>query len=293
MEHPKEEGEKAAVADRRTQVPLRTTEQTILPMPDAYFNLPLIIAAPLLVGAICLYSLVGLEFVRRLVFPRLRITSEESDFTGAMVQAIMVFYGLAVALIAVSVWETHSSVSDTVSLEASRVAGLYRDAGGYPEPLRSDVRGELEGYIDHVITEAWPLQRKGILPDGGVAWMDRLQASLTGFEPQTEGQKILHGEALRAFNLMMEARRLRLDAVTTKLSGVLWFVIGAGGLVSLASTFFFKVEDVRYHRVQVVLLAAFVGMVINLIAALDRPFRGDLGIDAGPYRLVQDQLMKQ
>lgn len=262
-------------------------------MPDAYFDLPLIIAGPMLIGAICLYSLVGLELVRRLVLPRLRINSEEPDFTGAMVQAILVFYGLAVALIAVGVWETHSSVSDTVSLEASRIAGLYRDAGGYPEPLRFEIRRELESYAGYVITEAWPLQRKGILPAGGVAWMDRLQASLTGFEPQTEGQKLLHGEALHAFNLMMEARRLRLDAVTTKLSGVLWFVIGAGGLVSLASSFFFKVEDVRYHRIQVVLLAAFVGMVINLIAALDRPFRGDLGIDAGPYRLVRDQLMKQ
>ena len=49
-----------------------------------------------------------------------------------MVQAVMVFYGLAVALIAVNVWETHSGASSTVSLEASRIAGIYRDVSGYP-----------------------------------------------------------------------------------------------------------------------------------------------------------------
>jgi hypothetical protein len=29
-----------------------------------------------------------------------------------------------------------------------------------------------------------------------------------------------------------------------------------------------------------------------MILALDRPFRGDLGIRADPYRLVYEQLMK-
>ena len=261
-------------------------------MANFFFDLPIIVVGLLIIASLCSFAVVGLRIVRRHVQPRLNIQLEDSEFAGAMVQAIMVFYGLAVALIAVSVWETHSSVSDTVSLEASRVAGLYRDLGGYPEPLRSELRAELEGYVDYVITEAWPLQRKGIHPAGGVEWMDRLQVSLTGFEPETEGKKILHGEALHAYNQLMEVRRLRLDAVSSKLSGVLWFVIGAGGLVSLASTFFFKVEDVRHHRIQVLLLAIFIGMVINLIAAFDRPFRGDLGIGSDPYRLIQDQLMK-
>jgi hypothetical protein len=29
-----------------------------------------------------------------------------------------------------------------------------------------------------------------------------------------------------------------------------------------------------------------------MILALDRPFRGDLGISADPYQLIYDQLMK-
>ena len=44
--------------------------------------------------------------------------------------------------------------------------------------------------------------------------------------------------------------------------------------------------------IQVVLLATFIGLVIFMIFALDRPFSGDLGLKPEPYQLIYDQLMK-
>jgi len=55
-----------------------------------------------------------LSLVRRYVLPRLRSQDSYSDFTGAMLQAVMVFYGLAVALIAVSVWQSYSDAAKLV-----------------------------------------------------------------------------------------------------------------------------------------------------------------------------------
>ena len=261
-------------------------------MLDFLFDLPLLIMGPAIVGALCLFAVVGLSVIRRRVLPRLRINAEDSEFSGAMVQAVMVFYGLAVALIAVSVWQTYSDASKVVSQEATAVAALYRDVSCYPEPMRPQLQQELREYVDYVIYKAWPLQRQGQIPGGGVVAMNRFQATLVTFEPSTEGQKLVHGETLRAYNQAIQARRLRLDAVGTRLPGMMWFVIGAGALISLSSTFFFKVEDARVQAVQVVLLATFIGLVIFMIFALDRPFRGDLGISPDPYQLIYDQLMK-
>jgi F0F1-type ATP synthase membrane subunit c/vacuolar-type H+-ATPase subunit K len=70
------------------------------------FDTPLIVAGPGIVAGMCLLALAGLAAVRRRVLPRLRVSSADSEFTGAMLQSVMVFYGLAVALIAVSVWQT-------------------------------------------------------------------------------------------------------------------------------------------------------------------------------------------
>ncbi len=260
-------------------------------MPEFLFHLSLPAAGGLIIGFLCGYSLLGLAIFRRLIVPRMNVCSEDSEFSGAMVQAVMVFYGLAVALVAVNVWETHSGVSDVVSLEASRIAGLYRDVSSYPEPTRSELQGELRGYTDYLITKAWPSQRGGVSPTEGILWMNRFQTTLCSFEPDSEGKKILHAEAMRAYNQLIEARRLRMDAMLVKLPNVLWFVINVGALISLTSTFLFTVRDPKLHAIQVLLLSAFIGLVITLTLAFDRPFLGDLGIDTEAYQLIRDQLM--
>ena len=255
------------------------------------FDLPLAITGPAILGVLYLFVLVGLVLVRRRVLPRLRIQVADSEFAGAMLQSIMVFYGLAVALIAMSVWQTYSEVSKIVTGEASSLNGLYRDVSSYPEPIRWELQNELRQYTEQVIHEAWPLQRRGQVPTAGIAHMSRFQAVLDKFEPGTEGQKLLHGETLRAYNQMIQARRQRLDAVTTGLPGIMWAVVLVGAFIGLSAAFFFKVEDARLHGVQVLLLATFIGLIMFMIFALDRPFRGDLGLRADPYRLVFDQLM--
>ena len=256
------------------------------------FDLPLALTGPASVGSLCLFGIVGMLVVRRRVLPRLRIEVADSEFSGALLQSVMVFYGLAVALMAMSVWQTYSDVSKIVSGEASSLNAIYRDVSSYPEPIRRDLQKELRDYTDQVIHQAWALQRRGQVPTAGVEHMNRFQAVLDKFEPATEGQKLLHAETLRAFNLLIQARRLRLDAVDTGLPAVMWAVVVAGAFIGLSASFFFKVPDVRLHGVQVLLLATFIGLVIFMIFALDRPFRGDLGLRPDSYQLIYDQLMK-
>ena len=260
---------------------------------DFLFDFPLVITASVIISALWLFAIVGLLVVRRHVLPRLRIHHEDSELTATVVLSIMAFYGLAMALIAVSVFETYSDVSKIIAQEASELSALYRDASSYPEPIRPLLQKELRDYAQYVIHEAWPAQQRGQVAAGGIAMLNRFQATLVGFKPVDEGQNLLHGEALRAYNEMIEARSLRLDAVDTGLPRVMWVVIVAGALLSLSSTFFFKVEHTHLQAIQVLLLATFIGLVIFMILALDRPFRGDLGLPPEPYQLVYDQLMKQ
>jgi hypothetical protein len=261
-------------------------------MPDFIFDLPLLITGPAIVLLLCLYGVLGLLITRRCVLPRLRTDVQDFEFSGAMLQAVMVFYGLAVALIAVSVWQSYSDGAKIISQEATALAVLYRDVSNYPKPIRPQLQKGLSDYVDQIIHHAWPLQERGQTPTQGVVLMNHFQDILGGFEPATEGQKILHAETLRAYNQVIQARRLRLDAVNTSLPMILWFIIIAGAFISLTSAFFFKVEDVRLQGIQVVLVAAFIGLVIFMILALDRPFRGDLGLRPGAYQLIYDQLMR-
>jgi hypothetical protein len=47
------------------------------------------------------------------------------------------------------------------------------------------------------------------------------------------------------------------------------------------------------HIIQATLLSIFIGLVLTLIVAFDRPFHGELGVGSEPYELIRDQLMTQ
>jgi hypothetical protein len=263
-------------------------------MIDFLFALPLWALAIVLNVWLIGFVLAGQWAFRRWLLPRLRMESDAALFFGAAaMQSGMVLYGLVAALTAVSVWTKHSQVSDTVSAEATAIASLWRDLGGYPQKERDAMHEALRGYTDYIIRDAWPLQRQGRVPSAGVEWADRLQAQLFSFQPRSDSQKILHAQALSAYHRMIEARRQRLDAVSTGLPGVMWFVLLPGAMGCLALCLFFRIEDARFQAILLTALAGFVAMVLFVIVSLDRPFQGDMAITAGSYQLVYDQLMKK
>src|SRR6478672_6355698 len=112
-------------------------------MLEFIFDIPLIITGPVIVGSLCLFAIGGLLLVRCYLLPRLRIHHEDAHFSGAMVHSVMVFYGLALALIAVNVFETYADVSKIISQEATALAVLYRDVSTYPQPTRAEMQKEL------------------------------------------------------------------------------------------------------------------------------------------------------
>jgi hypothetical protein len=205
-----------------------------------------------------------------------------------MVQAILVFYALAIALVAVSTWEQHSSVSEQSSVEAATIATLYRQSQLYPEDVRDELQKGLVEYTTFIVDQAWPAQARGEVPEGGTALITAIQSTLGSYEPTSPGMEAVHAQALDTFRDMVELRRLRLDAVGGHLSVAMWAFILVGAAISLASSYLFEVSDSRLHVILVSLLATIIGMVVVLIAAYDSPFVGDLSVSSDSYRLVLD-----
>jgi len=256
------------------------------------FDLPLWIVGLVLVVVMCGLAAIGLRFARRRVLPRFEFTESDGHFTSTIVHSVMVFYALAVAMISISAWETYDEAAKIVSQEATALATLYRDVGAYPQSPQAQLQDELRDYAKYVIEEAWPEQHKGRVPLGGVERINRFQKLLTSFEPTTEGEKIFHAETMRSYNRLIDARRMRLEAVQTALPGLMWTVIFVGAALAVVGSYFFRVRDPRLHMALVMLLTTFFAMVIFVVLAFDRPFRGDMGVESEPYQLVYDQLMK-
>ncbi|MGB7924599.1 MAG: hypothetical protein WCF57_15265 [Pyrinomonadaceae bacterium] len=264
-------------------------------MPIWLYDMSPLRAALIMMAFIEVVSLAGLFLVRRFINPRLRYSEGVNDGISGTVQAIGVFYGITVGLIAVGVWNTHSNASDLVSHEAAAISALHRDVGGYPLPLRDELRAKLREYTVFVIEQAWPEQKKGSgqILDGGTRILDGFQAKLYAFEPSTQGQAALHREALSGYNKLLEYRRLRIDAVGSGLSAVMWAVIWVGAVISIGVAYFYQIEDPKLHAILVALMAGFLAMVLFMIIINDKPFYGYVSISPDPYQLILERVIDQ
>ncbi|HEX6044304.1 MAG TPA: DUF4239 domain-containing protein [Pyrinomonadaceae bacterium] len=236
-------------------------------------------------------SLIGLFLARRFLIRHFHASEGINDAISGTVQAIGVFYGITVGLIAVAVWNTYSNAGDLVSREASAIGSMYRDVGGYPSPRREEMRSNLREYTVFLIDKAWPAQTRGHIPEGGGEILDALQANLFSFEPATQGQAAIHAETIGAYNNLLEFRRLRVDAVESGLSDVMWAVIWAGAAISIGVAYFFRIDDAKLHALLVALMAGFLAIVIFMIVINDKPFYGSVSVSSDPYKLVLDRVI--
>lgn len=238
-------------------------------------------------------ALIGLVVVRRHLIPRLHYHDGANDAVSGTVQAIGVFYGITVGLIAVGVWNTNSNASELVSREAASISALYRDVSSYPSPLREELRKALRDYTVFVIEKAWPAQKKGQGQsiDEGTLILDNFQHKLHSFEPANGSQSTLHGETLTAYNNFLENRRLRVDAVGSGLSNIMWAVIWVGAVISVGIAYFFNIPDLKLHAILVALMGGFLAMVLFMIVVNDKPFYGAVSISSDPYKLILERVI--
>jgi hypothetical protein len=260
-------------------------------MPTWAYNMSPLQLALIMVASIEAVSLFGLFLARRFLLPHLRFHDGINDAISGTVQAIGVFYGITVGLIAVGVWNTHSNAEQVVSNEAASIGALYRDVSGYPQPVREKLQNDLTAYTHALIEQIWPAQQEGRVVDVGVQLMDEFQSTLYSYEPTTPGQTALHSETLRAFNTLIGYRRLRIDAVSGSLSTVMWAVIWVGAVISISVAYLYKIEDARLHSILVALMAGFLGVVLFMIVINDRPFIGKNSIRPDSYRVILNHLI--
>lgn len=256
-------------------------------------NMPTWLFGVLCIGGFVRFSLAGLLLVHRRIHQRLTLgaTLVDNGVVGWFFSGMLVVYGITLGLIVVATWQSSSAVSDLVSKEAAGIGALYRDIGGYPAMPGDTLRRQLREYTLFIVEQEWPAQRQGKLLDKGTRLLNQFQNGLYGFEPGTEGQKILHAESVYAFNRIIEYRRMRIETVHWGAPGVLWTVVLLGAVLCINFSYCFHLEDVRLHALLTGGLAAMIGLLVFLTASLDRPFHGAVKVSPEAYRLIIERLM--
>ena len=254
------------------------------------YNLPGFVVGGIFVTLFVSACWLGIILPRGFVERSLNQDGRLNEILGDYLQYFGVIYGLLLGLLAVSTYQNHSDTEKAVGSEASSIAALYQDVSAYPEPFRTDLRTLIKEDTRYSIEVAWPIQRIGIVPKGGVQRASAIHSRLSSFQPQTKEEELLQEAALRQYNMYFENKRTRLYGVTASIPAVMWLTVAIGAAINIVLIWLFRLP-LKVHLLLGGLISFFTATMICLIVLLDNPYRGELGVSSEAFQLVYDQLM--
>ena len=103
---------------------------------------------------------------------------------------------------------------------------------------------------------------------------------------------LLHENTLRLFNTFYEDRRARIYSLTSGIPPILWYTVAVGALINMILIWLFDLRP-HAHRLLGGLISFYLGTVISVIALMDHPYRGELGLSPEAFQLIYHQVMGQ
>ncbi len=244
------------------------------------------------VSVFIIFSLLGAFLFSDKLEKKLDLTAEHNSIVSVFLGLSSVFYGITLGLIAVGTFENFNAIEDKVNNESSSLAAIYRDVSILENPEKKLLQATLKKYTQNVIEEDWLLQRKGIIPKNGTKIIDEFQILFSNYNPETDKDKIIYSEVFDQYNVLIEKRRLRLNAINSGLPATIWLVLFLGAFVNIVLTWLLVINNRKLDIVINVLNGLLLGSLIFLIAAMDNPFRGEYSVSADSFQLLLDGLMK-
>jgi hypothetical protein len=192
----------------------------------------------------------------------------------------------------IAVWEQWNAAQDVASDEANELAGIFWFAHALPQPEGRHIQELARSYAEVVVEEEWPLMEQGRSSPKAWDTLDQLRGTILGLDPPTGAQQVRYNQVLEQLHALGDARRERLLAANEGLATILWVVLIGGGVITIAFTYLFGLEDTVVHTLMVAALAMILSLSLFTVAALDYPFKGDVRIHPAAFEQVLERFQE-
>jgi hypothetical protein len=211
---------------------------------------------------------------------------------GFIYAVLGVSYAVLLGLMLIAVWEQWNAAQDVASDEANELAGIFWFAHALPQPEGRHIQELARSYAEVVVEEEWPLMEQGRSSPKAWATLDELRGAILGLDPPTGAQQVRYNQVLEQLHALGDARRERLLAANEGLATILWVVLIGGGVITIAFTYLFGLEDTVVHTLMVAALAMILSLSLFTVAALDYPFKGDVRIHPAAFEQVLERFQE-
>lgn len=239
-------------------------------------SLPTVLAGFVVVGGFVILSMATGYVVSR--FTSEEVRTAHNDRAGFILAVIGVIYAVLLAFVAIGVWERFQLAEARSYDEASAIATVYRDAGSFPSA--KDLRPLLRAYVQSVINVEWPRMERGDRSEISNALVVAADRQVRALPVATPRLANIQAQMLAAMDTALDDREARLTIDSSGINKLMWFVLLAGAVITVAFTYLFGFDQTLMQQLMIGALSLLIGLVLFLTLALDYPFRG--GISVGP-----------
>lgn len=205
---------------------------------------------------------------------------ESNDFTGAVVAVIGTTYAVLLAFMLGGVWSMFQQAEANEEQEANAVVNIYRIAAQLKDSNGAQIQQLCRRYADNAVDREFPaLARNQVMGPEGSELIDQLWAQAGQSQAHADKYSIAIYQLMEELRSLTEHRRLRAMEGREHLPGILWAVLIAGGIITVAASCFFGVPSFRFHLLQVLVLSFLIALVLVAIADIDRPYQGVVSVE--------------
>jgi hypothetical protein len=226
----------------------------------------------------------------------LPIRESANAVTGIIYGAIYVLYGITLAFSLYLANQEASEARETVEREAGSLEGLFEIAEQLPQPQRDQIQELTESYARVVVEEEWPLIGRGAKSQESSqaeALIDELQRSVVDFEPDTSAEQALYSQGITLASDMEEDREIRLLHSHQDSHMLLWYVLVAGGVITVLHSLFFGSKVVWLQGLSVAALTTVVVLLLSATYQLQAPFSGSVRVEPEAFEEVLNDMQRQ
>jgi hypothetical protein len=217
---------------------------------------------------------------------------QHNDVAGFIYAVLGVSYAVLLGLMLIAVWEQWNAAQDVASDEANELAGIFWFAHALPQPEGRHIQELARSYAQVVVEEEWPLMEQGRSSPKAWDTLDELRGTILGLDPPTGAQQVRYNQVLEQLHALGDARRERLLAANEGLATILWVVLIGGGVITIAFTYLFGLDNTVVHTLMVAALAMILSLSLFTVAALDYPFKGDVRIHPAAFEQVLERFQE-
>ena len=211
---------------------------------------------------------------------------ESNDFTGAVVSVIGTTYAVLLAFMLFTVWTMFQNAQVNAEQEANDLVNVYRISGELQDPERSTLQDLTRRYAQHTVAVEFPAMTNEALPPEGGQLINQMWKAAHAVQPHSSDESQAVGDLTNTLENLTEHRGIRIMQSHEMLPPILWIVLIAGGIITVAASCFFGVQNFRFHLMQVTVLSCLIALVLVAIADIDSPYQGDVKVNPAGFEFA-------